>query len=33
MAAFRETGAFTSRLLEAEQVVLISNLSETFQVL
>ena len=32
VAAFHETSAFTSRLHEVEQVVLISNWSETFQV-
>ena len=32
MAAFSETGAFTSRLHEAEQIVLIPNLPETLQV-
>ena len=31
MAAFSEMGAFTSRLHEVEQVVLIPNLSETLQ--
>ena len=31
MAAFNETGAFTSRWYEVEQVVLIPNLSETLE--
>ena len=31
MAAFSETGAFTSRWYEVEQVVLIPNLSETLE--
>ena len=31
MAAFTETGAFTSRWYEVEQVVLIPNLSETLE--
>ena len=31
MGAFSETGAFTSRLHEVEQVVLVPNLSEALQ--
>ena len=31
MAAFRETGAFTSRWYEVEQVVLIPNFPETLE--
>ena len=31
MAAFSETGAFTSRWYQVEQVVLIPNLSETLE--